>query len=505
MPFFNRVPHVEFLRIRVLAPLFAVEYSDMMSKENDLAEAEPVDDPRRRLILEGPIRQSVLKIALPSVATMLLQTLNSFLDRFFVGHLEAGPEAQTALTFANSLMFLLMSAAMALSVGTTALVARSIGEGNRNKHAEKATEQSLMLAVLLSLCIGLPMYFLRVPLLGVMGLQDTAHDLAKDYLGVTLLGLPTTFLMFVLSGAFRGMGDTVRPLWVSAGANVIHALLNYLLLFGNFGFPRMGLPGGALALAISQACACMAFLFFLKKSTLSTTKLIARPEPDWLARLGKIGYMAALQQVMRVGSMIVIQGFLAHSPSKDAAVAALGIGLTSESIAFMPGIGYSIAASAFVGQNLGAKQPDRASAGAWGATYQAILVMSVMGVLFYFGAAPFVQIFFPHLPGETVERAQLVETSRHLTVLYLKAAAWSEPFLALNMVLTGALQGAGDTKMPTVLTTLTLLVLRVPLCYFLLPHYGPVGVWWAFTLSTILNGILTVIVFNQGHWKRIRV
>jgi putative MATE family efflux protein len=458
-------------------------------------------DAKRHFILEGPIGPSVLKLAIPSVATMLLQTLNGYLDRFFVGHLETGPEAQTALTFSNSLMFFLMSAAMAISVGTTALVARSIGAGNKEKEAEKATEQSFMLALILSVCIGLPMYFLRGPLLNIMGMQDTAHDLASNYLGITLLGLPTTFLMFVLSGTFRGMGDTVRPLWIGAGANVIHGLLNYLLLFGNLGFPKMGLPGGALALAISQAAACAAYVFFLRHSKLATTKLIAKPEKEWVTRIGNIGYMAALQQVMRVGSMILIQGFLAHSPARDAGVAALGIGLTSESIAFMPGFGYSIAASAFVGQNLGAKQPTRASAGAWGATYQAMLVMTIMGVIFYFGAPWLVQLFFPHLDGETVARATQIENSRYLTILYLKAAAWSEPFLALNMVLTGALQGAGETKMPTILTTLTLLVLRVPLCYFTLPHFGPVGVWWAFSISTILNGILTVFVFNQGKWK----
>jgi Na+-driven multidrug efflux pump len=128
-------------------------------------------------------------------------------------------------------------------------------------------------------------------------------------------------------------------------------------------------------------------------------------------------------------------------------------------------------------------------------------VMTIMGVIFYFGAPWLVQLFFPHLDGETVARATQIENSRYLTILYLKAAAWSEPFLALNMVLTGALQGAGETKMPTILTTLTLLVLRVPLCYFTLPHFGPVGVWWAFSISTILNGILTVFVFNQGKWK----
>ncbi len=456
-------------------------------------------------ILNGPLAKSVFMLAYPSVATMLLQTTNGFLDRFFVGHLEAGPEAQAAVTVSSSLMFALMAAGMAISVGTTALVARAIGEGDV-KRAEKATEQSLLLAIVLAVLIAVPMWLLRVPLLEAFGLKAAARDLAAQYLGITILGLPTLFAMLTMNGAFRGMGDTVRPFYVTLGANAVHASLNWLLIFGNWGFPKLGLPGGATALAISQAVSTLLYVIFLRRSRLAHVHFFTRVDWDWTKRIARIGLPASGQQLVRVGSMLMFQMLLAKLGAGDAAVAALGVGLVSESVAFMPGFGYSIAASAFVGQNLGAKQPDRANAGGWAATWQAVAVMSAMGVLFWVYAEPFARFFVPHLPHEAAPRAAQVEQTVALTILYLRTAAWSEPFLALGMVLTGALQGAGETVSPTFITIATMLCLRVPLAYFALSHgYGTTGAWWAMSFSTIVQGVATAILFRQGGWRRARV
>lgn len=459
----------------------------------------------RAEILSGPLGKSVLMLAYPSVATMLLQTTNGFLDRFFVGHLEAGPEAQAAVTVSNSLMFALMAAGMAISVGTTALVARSIGEDDIDR-AKKATEQSLILTILLSLVIAIPMWLLRMPILEAFGLKAAARDLAAQYLGITILGMPTLFAMLTMNGAFRGMGDTVRPFYVTLGANLVHASLNWLLIFGNWGFPKMGLPGGATALAVSQAVSTILYVFFLRQSQLSGVRFFAPMDWEWTRRIAKIGLPAAGQQIVRVGSMLTLQILVARIGGGDAAVAALGVGLVSESIAFMPGFGYSIAASAFVGQNLGASQPKRANAGAWAATAQALVIMSLMGVLFWVFAEPFARFFIPHLDGESATRAAQVEETVHLTASYLRAAAWSEPFMALGMVLTGALQGAGETVSPTLITIVTMLFLRVPLAYFLMTSgYGTQGAWWAMSISTMVQGVATAFLFRQGNWQKKKV
>jgi putative MATE family efflux protein len=459
----------------------------------------------RTLILEGDIQRGVFAIALPSVATMLLQTTNSLLDTLFVGRL--GTEAVAAITVASSLMFALMSAAMAVSVGTTALVARFIGEKS-DGDAVTATTQSLMLGLVLSVLAGLPMYFLRLPLLRAMGLDDAALHLAARYLGVSVLGLPSLFLMLILNGAFRGLGDTVRPFWVSLAANGIHIGFNYLLIFGALGFPRMGLPGGATALVISQTVATILYVLCLRITPLaSAVRGPWRIDWDWARRISRIGIPASAQQLLRVGSMLAFQGLLAHTPAASSAVAALGVGLRSESIAFMPGFGYSIAASAFVGQNLGARKVERANAGAWAATWQAVLIMTTMGILFATFAEPFAGLFLKHVPGETVLQTHQVDETIRLTAAYLHTAAWAEPFLALGMVLTGALQGAGETASPTWITIFTMVLLRVPLAALLLYglHLGPVGAWWAMTVSTIASGALTVVVFRRGKWRQVEV
>ncbi len=462
-------------------------------------------DKKRADILHGPLGKSVFMLAYPSVATMLLQTTNGFLDRFFVGHLEAGPEAQAAVTVSSSLMFALMAAGMAISVGTTALVARAIGEGDR-KHAVEAAEQSLILSVLLSVIIAVPIWLFRSVILTAFGLQLAAQSLAGNYLGVTILGLPTLFSMLAMNGAFRGMGDTVRPFYVTLGANIVHAFLNYCLIFGNFGFPKLGLVGGAVALVCSQTVATLLYAFFIRKSELGAMRFFPRIEWDWIKRIGKIGLPASGQQLVRVGSMMIFQVLLARLGAGDAAVAALGVGLVAESIAFMPGFGYSIAASAFVGQNLGAGNPKRAAAGGWAAAWQAVAIMSVMGVLFWVFAENFAQFFVPHLPGESAARAASVDATVVLIVSYLRTAAWCEPFLALGMVTTGALQGAGETVSPAYITVATMLIMRVSLCYYVLSAgYGTDAAWWVMSSSTIAQGLATAYLFKLGRWQTKRV
>lgn len=480
--------------------------SDTSHKERVLSPKEAKSAATRRaFILDGPIGVGVLKIALPSVAAMMLQTTNSFLDRFFVGSL--GPEALAAITVASSLMFALMSGAMAISVGTTALVARFIGEGNP-RDARTATTQSLILALVVSALVGIPMFLLRVPLLSALGLDAAALDYASQYLRYTTLGMPTLFLMLIFNGAFRGLGDTVRPLWVTVGSILIHASFNWLLIFGHLGFPRMGIAGGGLALVLSQLMATALYLIFLRRTPLADAASLRtkwRLNLDWAKRIGRIGLPACAQQLIRVGSMIGLQTLLAHTSAGSAAVAALGVGLLSESIAFMPGFGYSIAASAFVGQNLGAGKIERANSGGWIAAWQAVAVMSFMGCVFFLAAAPFAHLFVRHADGETALTGSQVALTVALTVAYLRVAAFSEPFLGLGMVLTGALQGAGETISPTAITIVTMVVIRVPLAFFLIARLGPVGAWWAMSISTVIQGILTADIYRRGKWRSVRV
>ena len=169
--------------------------------------------------------------------------------------------------------------------------------------------------------------------------------------------------------------------------------------------------------------------------------------------------------------------------------------MTAESIAFMPGLGYSMAATALVGQSLGAKRADVASRYAWMSTGQACLIMTVMGIVFYVLAYPFAHWFTrdPVVIGVAAD--------------YLRINAYSEPFLALAMVLSGAFQGAGDTRTPTWITFVTMWLFRLPLAYLLALSlgYGTHGAWWAMAASVIASGLLTASLFQRGSWKRVKV
>jgi putative MATE family efflux protein len=439
------------------------------------------------------LHRAVWLLAWPTVLTMLLQTLNSFTDRFFVGRL--GPDALAAVGVAGQFMFLLFSVGMSVGIGATALVARFTGAGE-TEEATVAANQSLWIAGAISIICVAVMLPLRGAIVAAMGIDSHASQLCVRYLTITIVGTPALFVMLILSSVYRGLGDTVTPLLVMIGVNIVHLGGDYLLMFGSFGCPKMGLPGGAVALLCSQVVGAVLYLLALRRSAVSgLLRARKRLEMDWARRFLKIGVPAAAQNMSRVLSMAVFTGVLARTQEATAAVAALTIGLTSESIAFMPGFAYATAAGTLAGQNLGARNPSRAERAAWASLEQGLVVMIAMGALFFVFATQFAHIF-THDPAVV-----------RLTVAYLRIVALSEPFLALAMILLGALNGAGDTRGPAIATIAALWGVRLPLG-ILLAHVlrmGAVGGWWAVSLSTVLNGLFGLYLFKRGRWKHVRV
>lgn len=442
----------------------------------------------------------VWTLAWPAVATMLLNTVNSLMDVFFVSHLPHAAQALAATGTGGSVLFLLVSLAMGLTVGTTALVARFTGAEDRES-AVHATGQSLTLSVIVSFFVCLLFYSGRGYLVGWMldaNKSPEAARLCVQYLGAALLATMPMFVMNVLMSTFRGLGDTRTPMFITSIVVATHITFNALLINGLFGFPHMGVRGSGTALAISLCVGMVLSLIALLKWSPLADAL--RPEHlrlrlEWVWRILRIGIPASIQAVIRTLSMMTFSGVLARTAEHEAAIAAMQIGIRAESIAFMPGFGYSVAASTLVGQCLGARDPKRAERCAWAATWQGITVMSVMATLFFLFATPYVRIF-SHDP-----------TLLRLGTSYLRVNAFCEPFLALGMVLTGALQGAGDTIRPTYITIFTMWLVRLPLAYWLMftCNLQAQGAWYAMTITTIIGGLMTAALFASGKWKRIKV
>ncbi len=482
-------------------PAFAFKPADSRTLPTDaLAETLPSADALAVRTTTRQLHREVWSLAWPSVATMLLQTVNGLLDVFFVGRLPNSAQALAATGVGGQVIFLLISLAMGVSVGTTALVARFTGARNTDD-AMEATGQSLTLSFLLALGFGALFYVGRFAIVGwqLNGDNEAATArLCAQFLSLALLATVPMFVMNVLMAAFRGLGDTRTPMLIQTLVITTHITGNLLLINGLAGLPRMGAPGAGLAFAISIFVGCALYLVALVKRTPLRDALqprYLRLRSSWAGRILKIGIPASIQAVIRTLGMMSFTGMLARSLDGASGVAALQIGVRAESIAFMPGFGYSVAAAALVGQSLGARDPDRAERYGWAATGQAIVVMIVMACVFFTFASPLASLFTrdPHV--------------QRLGADYLRINAFCEPFLALGMVLTGALQGAGDTLLPTAITFVTMWLARLPLTYWLVfkLNWQARGAWVAMMVTTIIGGLLTFSLFRLGRWKRIKV
>lgn len=483
----------------------------MPSRNNEpLTEEEAPHSPSPRLLQASPfllqpatprvLHRQVWQIAMPAVVTMLMQTVNGLMDMFFVGHLPKGREALAATGIGGSVIFLMISLAMGVAAGTMALVARFTG-AQQPDDCRYATGQSLTLSVIVGSVMSVVLYFGRDALCDILlnkGADSVAPALCSQFLGMAIIATVPIFLINVLQSAFRGVGDTRTPMLITSVMIGVHILCNWLFITGRLGFPRMEVRGAGLAFMLSQFVGMA--LFFVALVRLSPLGDVLRRrylvlDREWVVRILRIGVPASVQNLVRVSSMMTFNAMLARVPDGAAAVAALQIGMRTEALAFMPGFGYSVAASALVGQSLGAKLPDRAESYARTATIQAIVVMSLMAVFFYTFASPIAAVFASDA------------TVRKLGVDYLRINAFCEPFLALGMVLTGALQGAGDTVRPTYITIFTMLILRTAVANLLMfqLHLNTHGAWLTMATTTIAGGSLTLLWFKMGRWKSVKV
>lgn len=479
---------------REIANLPATQYeTNHNSEEHSAQELLPPGLRSAGLPSWDVVARDVWNLSVPAVTTNLLQTTNAFLDRMFVGTL--GRDALAAVGVAGQGMFLLIAISFIVGTGATALVARFVG-AQALEDARKTLRQSLTLSALLGAGCMVLGYLLARPAFALMGMEPSAERATVTFFLISLWGGIPLFVGQALGAVLRGMGDMRTPLKVMLVVNCWHILLDLLLIFGLGPFPRLGLVGAAIALASSQWVGLLLFWRALRKHPLMGEAVrLQKLERLWIRRIVHIGAPASLQALLRITSMLFYTRILSATSQGTVALAALPIGLTAESIAFMPGLGYSMAAMALVGQSLGAKRADVALRYAWMATAQACVIMTVMGVVFYLLAYPFARWF--------TQDAQVVQVAAE----YLRINAYAEPFLALAMVLSGAFQGAGDTRTPTWITFVTMWLLRLPLAYLLALTLGyqTIGAWWAMAASVMAAGMLSTWLFYRGGWRRVKV
>ncbi len=439
------------------------------------------------------INRQLLRLAGPSLVENLLQTMLMVCDMIFVGQL--GKDAIAGIGLGGQLTFFLQVAFMGLAVGNTALVARAIGAGDK-RAAERIAKQSLTLAVVISVVIGALTWFVADDIVRVMGATESVNALASSFLRIVSLFAFVMGIMFIGSGTLRGAGDTFTPMLITGFINIINIVVAYTFIFGNFGFPRVGPLGSAVAMTVSRAVGAALILYVLFKRN-KVLPLSLRGgwgfHRDVIARILNIGLPGAAEQV------VFQAGFLAFAAMAvslgTANYAAQQIAFTISGFSIMPAFAFGVAATTLVGQNLGAKNPERAEQSAYQALKNGTLWMSVMGIAFILWREPLVRLF-------TTDPDVWLPAEMCLTFIAL-----SQPFLSVSMIVASALRGAGDTRATLAVTFAGIWLMRVG-CGYILGiglGLGLFGMWIAWCGDFAVRAVLVTLRFRTGRWKTLRV
>ncbi|MDX2022545.1 MAG: MATE family efflux transporter [Deltaproteobacteria bacterium] len=452
---------------------------------------EAVAGSRRDFTTED-LGRAVILLAVPMVLEMVMESIFAVVDIFWVSKL--GPEAVASVGLTESLLNLLYALAIGLSMGAAAVVSRRIGEKDP-EGAARAAFQAILLGGGLSVVIGVGGAVAAPQLLQLMGASAETTRVGVNYTRVMLGGSATVVMLFLINAIFRGAGDAavaMRTLWLANGINIV---LGPFLVFGWGPFPKWGVAGAAVATTIGRGTGVLYQLYKLTRPT-SRVALKRRHlifEADVMKTIIRIARSGVFQVLVGSASWIALVRVLANFGST--AVAGYTIAIRVVLFALLPSWGMANAAATLVGQNLGAKQPDRAEQAVWRAAIYNLYFLGTVGVIFFIFAGNIAALFAPD--PEVV--AYATRCLRIVSAGFL--------FYAVGMVVTQAFNGAGDTKTPTWINIICFWLWEIPLAYAL-SHFtklGPTGVFTAIMTAFSLVAVLSVVLFKRGTWKVIRV
>jgi putative MATE family efflux protein len=398
--------------------------------------------------MQTNIRQQVFSLALPVVLSSLLQRSVGIVDIFLVGGL--GASSIAAVGIAQIMVFVLMSLSWGINVGVTVQVAQLWGAG-RKGDAAKAAYQAMLLAVGAGLIMMLLGLSFGGRIASLLGANNEVQGILLDYTGIIFTFIFFTISINVLAGIMHGTGDTKTPLYATLIVNILHVVVAYPLIYGHFGFPKIGVKGAAIAIAVSES---MGAVYLLVRSLRKRYIIITRDlEMKYTAMTFKIGYPIFIDRFLQnAGSMVFAKVVLLYG---TAVYAAHQVGLAIEAFSFMPGYGIAVAAATMVGQNLGAGKPEHARISAYEANRLAVILMTGMGLIFF---------FFPYaLLKAFTNDPDVIKYG----ILYMKIVAFAQIPLAITMVVGGSLRGAGDTGFIMFATIAGMWFVRLPVAALL--------------------------------------
>ncbi|HET7219976.1 MAG TPA: MATE family efflux transporter [Vicinamibacterales bacterium] len=436
----------------------------------------------------APVGRAVIMLAVPMVLEMAMESIFAVVDVFWVAHLGADAVATVGLT--ESMLTMIYTAAMGLSIGATALVARRVGENDLDA-AARAAGQSIVLGLIAAALIagiGAP---LAPRLLAAMGATPEVIASGSTFTRVMLGGNITIVLLFLLNAVFRGTGDAAIAMRVLILGNALNILLGPCFIFGVGPFPELGVTGASVATNIGRGTAVIYQLTLLARGR-GRVKISARDlrlDFSIMRTVLRLSGSGTIQILIGTASYVGLVRII--SVFGSAALAGYTIGIRVIIFALLPAFGISNAAATMVGQNLGAQKPDRAEAAVWTAVRYNMLFLGAIGLLFLV-AAGWITGLFTNDPSVQPYAAGCL---RIVSLGFL--------FYAAGMVLTQSFNGAGDTWTPTVINLFVFWLFELPLAWYLsVPMgLGPRGVFIALTVAYSALAIVSAILFNRGKWK----
>ncbi len=437
----------------------------------------------------GSIRKAVILLAIPMMLEMCMESVFAVVDIYFVSHL--GKHATSIVGLTESVITIVYSLAIGISMAATAVVARRVGEKD-NKAASKAGMQSIFISLAITIAISIPGFIYSKDILRLMGAETAAIETGIGYTRIIMGGSLVIMLLFLINGIFCGAGDAMmamKSLWL---ANICNIILCPLLIRGLGPLPAFGVAGAAMATTIGRGigvCYQLYYLFNGRRLIQFTLKHLA-PDFAVIRSIISIAWPATLQFLIGSGSWIVLASLVVTTGHSDAS-AGYQIAIRLVMFFILPAWGMSNAAATLVGQNLGAQQPQRAEVAVIKtAKYNAVFMGLVSLILLVF--APFIISFF------TKEAAVA-----YYAILAARIISTGYVFYGIGMVMANAFNGAGDTKIPTIINLFGFWFFQIPLAWILSKGLGmgPVGVFIAIPVAETAISIAAYILFKKGKWK----
>jgi len=440
----------------------------------------------------GSMRKAIFMLAIPMILEMLMESTFALVDIIFVSQISVNAVATVGLT--ESVITLLYAVAIGLSMSATAVVARRTGEKDK-PGAAKAAVQAIFLGAAVAVIIGIIGIIYPKEILGLMGAEESLIAEGYGYTRILIGGNITIMLLFLINAVFRGAGDASVAMWTLVLSNGLNIILDPIFIFGLGPIPAYGVEGAAIATTIGRGVAVigqfMILFFGWGRIKIGIKDFVINLPVMWSlikVSLGGIG-----QFLIGTSSWVFLMRLVYEFGSE--VLAGYTISIRVMMFTLMPAWGMSNAAATLVGQNLGAKRPERAEISVWKTGKYNAIFMAVISVIYL--------IFAKYIIGLFSDVADVVNYG----ALSLQVIAAGYIFYAYGMVVTQSFNGAGDTRTPTVINFFCFWVFQLPFAYLaaFTFDWGPSGIFIAITLAEILIAMVSVWLFRKGKWKTVQV